>query len=126
MPVYFLTAFAPKTWAVKRMDKIRRSFLWKGSDDAKGGHCLVRWTKVKRPKHLGGLGVLDLELFSRALRLRWLWYQWTDLDIPWVGIKVPCNDADKQLFRVSTTVMMRDGCTARFWESAWLQSSACP
>lgn len=70
MPDYFLTVFASKKWAVKRMDKIRRGFLWKGSDDAKGGHCLVRWAKVKRPKTLGGLGVLDLNMFIHALRLR--------------------------------------------------------
>ena len=32
-----------------------------------------------------GLGILDLDLFSRALRLRWLWYEWTDSDRAWVG-----------------------------------------
>jgi hypothetical protein len=30
MPVYFLTAFAPKKWVIKRMDRIRRSFLLEG------------------------------------------------------------------------------------------------
>jgi hypothetical protein len=32
---------------------------------------LVRWAKVKRPKKLGGLGVLDMECFNRVLHLRW-------------------------------------------------------
>jgi hypothetical protein len=35
-----------------------------------GGHCLVNLRKVQQPKELGGLGVLDLELFGRALQLR--------------------------------------------------------
>jgi hypothetical protein len=29
MPVYFLSVFPLKKWAVKRVDKLRRSFLWK-------------------------------------------------------------------------------------------------
>jgi mannosylglycoprotein endo-beta-mannosidase len=41
MPTYFLTVFALKKWAIKKLDKLRRGFMWKGSDDAKGGHGLV-------------------------------------------------------------------------------------
>jgi hypothetical protein len=59
---------------------------------------------VKRPKRLGGLGVLDLERFSRALHLRWLWFWWADPDRPLVGLEAPCNEEDKQLFRASTVV----------------------
>jgi hypothetical protein len=86
IPTYFLSVFAPKKWFIKRVNKIRRGFLWKGSEDANGGHCLVNWKKVQRPKKLGGLGVLDLELFSRALRQRWLWLQWTDPGRPWSSL----------------------------------------
>jgi len=106
------------------VDKIRRSFLWKGTPEANGGHCLVQWSKVKRPKKLGGLGVLDLEMFSRALRLRWLWFQWTESDRPWVGGAIPVNEVDKQLFRACTRVQLGNGNTAQFWESCWLDGRA--
>lgn len=124
MPTYFLTVFSLKKWAVKRIDKIRRGFLWKGADCANGGHCLVNWNTVKRPKNLGGLGVLDLDLFSRALRQRWLWYEWTDPARPWTGMEVPCNEVDKQFFRASTCVTIGNGRRAKFWESAWLDGRA--
>lgn len=54
MPTYSLTVFAPKKWVIKKMDKLRRGFLWKGSDNARGSHCLVNGVKVKRPKRFGG------------------------------------------------------------------------
>jgi hypothetical protein len=59
-----------------------------------GGHRLVRWENVQKKKPLGGLGVLHLDKFSRALRLCWLWFQWVDLDRPWVGTEAPCNEVD--------------------------------
>jgi hypothetical protein len=77
------------------MDKIRRSFLWTGSEQAHGGHCLVNWKKVCRPKDLGGLGVTNLEIFGRSLRLRWLWQEWIDEDKPWKGSNLPCDETDK-------------------------------
>lgn len=81
----------------------------------------MQWKKVQRPKKLGGLGVLDLERFSRALKLRWLWYEWKEPDRPWVGGNLPVNEVDRQLFRTSTVVTVGNGNTAKFWEASWLQ-----
>jgi len=92
--------------------------------EADAGHCLVQWAKVKRPKKLGSLGVLDLEMFSRALRLCWLWYQWEEVDRPWVGGAIHVNEVDKQLFRACTRVQLGNGGTAQFWESSWLDGRA--
>ena len=124
LPVYFLTVFNPKKWMIKKIDRIRKGFLWNGTSEAQGGQCLVAWEKLKRPKPCGGLGVLDLEKFSRALRLRWMWYQWVDSDRPWVGTDVPCNELDKQLFRCNTVVTIGDGRKALFWDSPWLDGHA--
>jgi hypothetical protein len=33
------------------------------------GQCMVAWQKVTQPVELGGLGVLDLDVFGHALRL---------------------------------------------------------
>jgi hypothetical protein len=85
---------------------------------------LVNWKKVQRPKKLGGLGVLDLELFSRALRQHWLWLQWTDPGRPWALSDAPCDEVDNQLSRSSTTVLLGNGRKVKFWESAWLDGMA--
>ncbi|PVH37097.1 hypothetical protein PAHAL_6G245400 [Panicum hallii] len=60
------------------------------------------------------MGILDLDLFSRALRLRWLWYEWTSPNRPWVGTEPPANAVDRQLFRASTVVTLGDGSKAIF------------
>ena len=84
----------------------------------------MAWDNCKKPKQYGGLGVLDLEKFSRALRLRWLWYSWVDPNRPWVGSSVPCSEVDKQLFRCCTRVTVGDGRTAMFWDSTWVNGHA--
>jgi hypothetical protein len=54
-------------WFIKAVDKIHRRYFWKGRMDAKGGHCLVAWPKVTRPKELGGLGIANLQVLNWAL-----------------------------------------------------------
>jgi hypothetical protein len=39
--VHFITVFPLKKWEIKKLDKIRRPFLWRGSKNANGGHCLM-------------------------------------------------------------------------------------
>jgi hypothetical protein len=73
IPVYLLIALNVPKWCIKAIDKIRRSFLWKGSREARGGSCLIAWDKIVRPFELGGLGVPGLLTMSWALQLRWLW-----------------------------------------------------
>ncbi|KAJ1257562.1 hypothetical protein BS78_10G005700 [Paspalum vaginatum] len=109
---------------MKKVDKIRRSFLWKGSESAGAGHCLISWPKAARPKVLGGLGILDFEKFSRALCLRWLWLQWTDEGRPWVGTNPPCNEIDDALFRASTVVTVGNGRKASFWSDPWINGTS--
>jgi len=52
MLIYLAMAIDFPPWAIKAVDKIRRSFLWRGRKDARGGHCLVAWEKVTRPPEL--------------------------------------------------------------------------
>lgn len=68
MLVYLVMAIDLPSWTIKANGKIRRGFLWQGKTDAKGGHCLVAWTKLCLPKELGGLRISNLQNLSSALR----------------------------------------------------------
>jgi hypothetical protein len=41
MSTYHMSIFPLAKWDRKQIDKICRFFLWKGEDNANGGHCLV-------------------------------------------------------------------------------------
>lgn len=99
MVTHHATALPLPKWAIKKVDKYRRNFIWVGKDrdTNTGGHYLVNWKMVQRPKKLGGLGVLDLEKFGIALRERWLWYSWAQDDKQWKGLQLLCSAKDKQL-----------------------------
>lgn len=124
IPIYFLSVFPLQKWALERLTnsegdsygrvlRVRRevTILWDGK-------------KALLPKCKGGLGILDLDFFSRALRLRWLWYEWNESARPWVRTTTPCTNIDSKLFRASTIVTIGDGTHAKFWQCCWLNGKA--
>jgi hypothetical protein len=67
---YLLMIFDPPIWLIKKIEWIRRNFLWASDDIAFGANCMVNWKQICSPKNVGGLGIKNLKLFSRALRFR--------------------------------------------------------
>jgi hypothetical protein len=63
--------------------------------------------------------MLELERFTRALRLRWLWFQWKHKDRAWKALDLPCDSHDHELFAALTFVTVGNGKTAKFWTSSW-------
>jgi hypothetical protein len=109
LPTYLLTVIKPPKKFYKDFDKLRRRFLWAGSQQLQGGKCKVSWNWVCRPLNRGGLGVVDLERFGRALRLRWLWFNWKNLEKPWCGSELPIHRTDYLLSAAATQVLVRNG-----------------
>jgi hypothetical protein len=66
---YHTTVFPLPKWLIKKIDKLRRNFLWKGEDNEgnKGGICLVNWRVVCRPKDRGGLDIHDLNILESGI-----------------------------------------------------------
>jgi hypothetical protein len=116
--------FTSHLLAYKQMDKMRRRFLWAGSQQLHGGKCKVNWAQVHRPMHRGGIGIVDLERFGRALRLSWLWFQWKTSHKPWCGSDLPIDNIDEALFLAATHVQVHNGGKAKFWTSNWLNGSS--
>jgi hypothetical protein len=102
------------------MNKMERAYLWAASKEVSGGKCKVNWEAVCRPIHLGRLGILHLEKFAHALRLRWPWYKWKDPKKLLVGMGNPCDSVDLILFYACTTITIGNKEIAPFWDSHWL------
>jgi hypothetical protein len=80
----------------------------------------VKWKKLHCQQR-GELGILDPQIFSRALHLRWLWFEWTKTDRHLFITTPPCDEIYKQIFRASTTVTIGNGNKQKFWQCSWQQ-----
>ena len=123
IPVHTAMAVCLSQWALGRIDKIRRGFIWTGTTSASGGRCRVAWPVVCRPTDLGGLGVADLQRAGLALRLRWPWLRRTDTDRPWLGLPDKDEKASAEFFKAATVAAVGDGRSTLFWIDNWIDGS---
>jgi hypothetical protein len=115
---YLLLALKPPKMVLDFIDSKRKQFLWAGSERLTGGKCNENWVCAARPKQYGGLGILHLGIFSRALRLRWLWQEAKLLNSQRMAKDIPCNTLDRRLFAAATSVRVGGGKSSLFWKSA--------
>jgi hypothetical protein len=110
--------------ALKKIERIVRTFVWTGRANANGGHCHVNWVRVCRPLSMGGLRILDLARTTINLRMHWLWRMRTDSLRPWRSLDMELSTIQRRVFHVSTNMVVGDRETAHFWVERWLDGRA--
>jgi hypothetical protein len=58
---------------LKYINKVEHTFLWVKKVTTTGAKCKVHWEAMLHPEAFRGFGVLHMENFATALRLRWPW-----------------------------------------------------
>jgi hypothetical protein len=115
VPIYTSISVGLPAWTIKAIVKLMKASLWTGSDTVKAGKCLVAWSTVQRPRHLGGLGVPDLKLLGMALRMRWWWLQRMDPDRSSSALPIRGNRETTIFFNSSISVSLGNGKSLLFW-----------
>lgn len=72
IPVYSMACFRLPRGLCESVTSLIRQFWW-GSKQGKRKPCWVAWDVMTRPKHIGGFGFRDLEIFNLALLARQTW-----------------------------------------------------
>jgi hypothetical protein len=88
MLIYSAMAVDLPSATMKDIAKIRRGFLLRGRKNVMGGHCVVAWGRVCRPRELGGLGIFSITELGWALKMRWAWLQKTEPCRPWSSLPI--------------------------------------
>ena len=72
LPTYVMSLFPIPAKVVKKLDKLRRNFLWKSNKEEKG-YNLINWKNVLLSKEREDLGIRNLRLQNESLLMEWLW-----------------------------------------------------
>lgn len=72
IPLYALSVYQFSLAVIYKIDKIRRRFLWQGTEKRKK-YALVACENVCIPKQFGGMRILDLKEMNISLLLKWWW-----------------------------------------------------
>ncbi|XP_026400011.1 uncharacterized protein LOC113295893 [Papaver somniferum] len=145
LPVYLLSFINMPASVEMKITRLMRNFLW-DSNESRRKMCWVSWTKICRPKHLGGLGVKNLRCTSKALKAKWIWIYSKEKKALWrkvvqqkfnntVDVFLPTDDGKTQGRSVwkhilcsssfldeHITSVLNNGKSTRFWYDKWTTS----
>jgi hypothetical protein len=114
----------PPLWVLKAIEKIRTTFLSKGTNTFKGRHCLVNWKVVCHPKSNGGLHILNLEHMSMAMRVRWAWNTRVGDFKSWWSVATPMKEDDRNLVNAVTHMVVGNSKRCLFWTYNWINGKS--
>ncbi|WMV55131.1 hypothetical protein MTR67_048516 [Solanum verrucosum] len=72
LPTYVMSLFLIPPKVMKKMDRLRRDFLWHGCKEGKG-YKLVNWQTTMHNREQGGLGFRNLRAQNNSLLVKWIW-----------------------------------------------------
>lgn len=67
IPIYWLNLFKIPSAVIAKIDKIRKDFLWNGSNPNHRKLHLIKWDKVCKDKKIGGLGIASIKWKNLSL-----------------------------------------------------------
>ncbi|KAL5168952.1 putative ribonuclease H protein [Glycine soja] len=87
LPLFFLSFFRIPAAILQRISAIQRQFLWGGKPDSRK-IAWISWSQCCSPKHMGGLGIRDLQSLNKALLFKWKWLMFHQPDQLWTRILI--------------------------------------
>lgn len=70
LPIFFMHSLALSAGVISQLNKYLRHFLWRKFGMEESGAALVAWDKITKPKLHGGLGILNILEYKRALLMK--------------------------------------------------------
>jgi hypothetical protein len=110
-----MSVFQLYKWAIRRIDKIRRNFLWKGSKETCGRHCMSVGRRYNAQRNWADW-VCSISPSSTEQ-----WQQRTKPDKPCSNLPPDIDEIDAMLFRECTTTAIGNGTATKFWMDRWLE-----
>ncbi|KAK1416690.1 hypothetical protein QVD17_25805 [Tagetes erecta] len=85
LPIYFMSLFKMPSAVVRKLEGLRRDFLWGGGSD-KRSIPWVKWESVMAPREVGGLGIGSIRDLNIALLTKWKWSFKVNSSALWVNV----------------------------------------
>lgn len=130
LPTYLMSLFPLPAKVLKKLDRLRRDFLWHGCKEIKG-YNLVKWEITLKNRDKGGMGIRDLRKQNNSLLMKWLWRYneegqalWKDVirtkygDAYGVGVWRTIRNLWPKL-EANMYIEVGDGRRTKFWADAW-------
>ncbi|MFS7973280.1 putative RNA-directed DNA polymerase [Helianthus anomalus] len=148
LPAYFLSMFLAPKCVIKKLESLRRDFVW-GRSGWRQKIRWVRWDNMVKPKELGGIGIGSISSFNSAMLSKWWWRFRDNPNQLWAlvvnsihmskgnkrlipvrqsvtGVWKDIGSLDKHMLKFGISIAGRlkvvvgNGASTRFWKDVWI------